>query len=146
MDYIIICLVAIIGSGLTLFSGFGLGTILLPVFGLFFPIEMAIALTAIVHFLNNLFKLGLLGLKANTQVVIQFGIPSVVAAFIGAYLLTLITEISPLFRYSLGDRIISIIPVKLIIGVLLMFFALFETLPRFKNIQFNRKYLPVGVY
>ncbi len=144
MDYIIICLVAIIGSGLTLFSGFGLGTILLPVFGLFFPIEMAIALTAIVHFLNNLFKLGLLGLKANTQVVIQFGIPSVVAAFLGAHLLTLITEISPLFRYSLGDRIISIIPVKLIIGVLLMFFALFETLPRFKNIQFNRKYLPVG--
>ncbi|WP_324712199.1 hypothetical protein [Flavobacterium columnare] len=57
MDYIIICIVAFIGAGLTLFSGFGLGTLLLPVFGLFFPIEIAITLTALVHFLNNVFKL-----------------------------------------------------------------------------------------
>lgn len=54
MEYIIVCIVALLGSGLTLFSGFGLGTILVPVFALFFPIDLAIALTAIVHFLNNL--------------------------------------------------------------------------------------------
>ena len=65
MEYIIICIVAFLGSGLTLFSGFGLGTLLLPVFGIFFPIELSIALTAIVHFLNNLFKLTLVGKKAE---------------------------------------------------------------------------------
>ena len=84
MDYIIICLAALIGSALTLFSGFGLGTILVPVFAIFFPIEIAIALTAIVHFLNNLFKLALLGKKANKNVVLRFGVPSIVAAFAGA--------------------------------------------------------------
>jgi len=63
MDYFILCLVALLGSGLTLFSGFGLGTLLVPVFAIFFPIEIAIALTAIVHFLNNLFKLALLAKK-----------------------------------------------------------------------------------
>ena len=56
MDYIIICIFALLGSALTLFSGFGLGTILLPVFGLFFPIEIAVVLTALVHFMNNIFN------------------------------------------------------------------------------------------
>ena len=36
MSYLIICTVALAVSGLTLFSGFGLGTLLMPVFALFF--------------------------------------------------------------------------------------------------------------
>lgn len=144
MDYFFICLAAFLGSGLTLFSGFGLGTILLPVFGLFFPIEMAIALTAIVHFLNNLFKLSLLGKKADRSVVIQFGIPSIIAAFLGAFLLTRLMNMQPIFSYSLGSKDLDVMPVKLIVGLLLIFFALFDILPRLKNIQFNRKYLQLG--
>ena len=54
--YIVCSLVALLASGLTFFSGFGLGTLLTPVFALFFPIEIAITITSIVHFLNNLFK------------------------------------------------------------------------------------------
>ncbi|MCR4297043.1 MAG: sulfite exporter TauE/SafE family protein, partial [Elusimicrobia bacterium] len=53
MTYLIICAVALIASGLTFFSGFGLGTLLLPAFSLFFPIREAVALTAVVHALNN---------------------------------------------------------------------------------------------
>jgi len=41
MEYIVVCLVAFIVSGLTLFSGFGLGTLLMPAFALFFPIPVA---------------------------------------------------------------------------------------------------------
>ena len=41
-------------SLLTLFSGFGLGTLLMPVFALFFPVEVAVASTAVVHAANNL--------------------------------------------------------------------------------------------
>ncbi len=58
----LVCLVALLASGLTLFSGFGLGTLLLPAFALFFPVEIAVAATAIVHLINNLFKLLLVGL------------------------------------------------------------------------------------
>ena len=57
MEYLIICVVCLVTSALTLFSGFGLGTLLLPAFALFFPVDVAVGLTAIVHFLNNLFKL-----------------------------------------------------------------------------------------
>ena len=43
MEYIIICLAALIASALTFFSGFGLGTILMPVFAIFFPVEITAA-------------------------------------------------------------------------------------------------------
>jgi len=44
MDVLLISIVAFIGSGLTFFSGFGLGTVLLPVFALFFPVQVAVGL------------------------------------------------------------------------------------------------------
>jgi uncharacterized membrane protein YfcA len=144
MDYFIICLAALLGSGLTLFSGFGLGTLLVPVFGLFFPIEIAIVLTAIVHFLNNLFKLVLLGKKANIQVVLRFGIPAIVFAFLGAYLLSLLSHSLPLWNYKLAHRTFEIMPIKLTIGILLLFFSLFEVIPSLAKLQFDKKYLPLG--
>ena len=71
MDILVIALTAFLASGLTLFSGFGLGTLLMPVVALFFPVEVAIAVTALVHFANNIFKLGLLGSKADPGIVLE---------------------------------------------------------------------------
>lgn len=144
MEYIIICLVAFLGSGLTLFSGFGLGTLLLPVFGIFFPIELSIALTAIVHFLNNLFKLTLVGKKADKHTILYFGIPSIIAAFIGAYILHLLSNMHPVFEYDLFDKHFLILPIKLIIAIILLFFSCFEIIPSLTNLQFDKKYLPLG--
>jgi uncharacterized protein len=144
MEYIIICIVAFIGSGLTFFSGFGLGTLLTPVFGLFFPIDVAIALTAIVHFLNNLFKLVLTGKHINKPVALQFGIPSILAALAGAYLLTRLSGLQAVYEYNIGERIAVVTPVKLIIAALLMIFAVLEAVPALQKIQFDKKYLPVG--
>ena len=143
-EYIIICLFALLGSGLTLFSGFGLGTILVPVFALFFPIDIAITLTAIVHFLNNIFKLTLLGKSADKNVIIKFGIPSIIAAFIGAYLLTYVTKLEPIFSYTLFDKTFYIVPVKLTIAILLFVFALFDIVPKLTKLQFDTKYLSLG--
>ncbi|WP_276134779.1 sulfite exporter TauE/SafE family protein [Polluticoccus soli] len=144
MEYVIICLVAFAGSWLTLFSGFGLGTILLPVFGLFFPVEVAIALTAIVHFLNNIFKLLLLGRHADKGALLRFGLPSIVAALLGAWLLTRLTGMEPLYSYTLGDKELSVTPVKLVIAVVLALFALFDIIPRFSKMEFSAKWLPLG--
>jgi uncharacterized membrane protein YfcA len=144
MEYFIICFAALLGSGLTLFSGFGLGTILVPVFALFFPIEIAIALTAIVHFLNNLFKLILVGRNADKSIVLRFGIPAVFSALLGAYLLTLLTDLKPLLQYSIGVRQQEIMPIKLVIAILIIAFVLFDYIPRFANLQFDKKYLVLG--
>ncbi|WP_394759271.1 TSUP family transporter [Flavobacterium sp.] len=144
MDYFIICIVALLGSALTLFSGFGLGTILLPVFGLFFPIEIAIVLTALVHFMNNIFKLFLFGEKANKNIIFKFGIPAILFAFLGAYLLKLLTEMQPLYKYYISEKEFEIMPLKLIIGLLLIVFSLFDFIPKFKNLEFDKKYLSLG--
>ena len=86
MDYLLVCGVALLVSGLTLYSGFGLGTLLMPVFALFFPVSVAVAATAVVHLLNNLFKVVLVGRRADWTVVARFGLPAALAAFVGAAL------------------------------------------------------------
>ncbi|MGH8525978.1 MAG: hypothetical protein ACREXY_17780 [Gammaproteobacteria bacterium] len=40
MELLVIGIAACLVSGLTLFSGFGLGTVLTPVFALFFPVTL----------------------------------------------------------------------------------------------------------
>lgn len=144
MEYVIICIVAFLASILTFFSGFGLGTILLPIFSLFFPIEIAIALTGVVHFFNNIFKLLLVGKNADKKVLIYFGIPAVIASFIGAYILINITGLKPIYSYFIGERVYEITPVKLIISILLIMFAIIELLPFLKKLNFKRKHLPIG--
>lgn len=89
MELVLIGAAAVLAAGLTLFSGFGLGTILMPVFALFFPVPLALAATAVVHLANNLFKLGLMARRADWRVVLRFGAPAAFAAFAGAGLLSL---------------------------------------------------------
>lgn len=144
MSYLIICTVALFVSALTLFSGFGLGTLLMPAFALFFPVEVAVAATAIVHLANNVFKVALVGKKADFGVVLKFALPAAFAAMIGALLLNSISGIQPLVEYTLGGRICTITPVKLVIAILIMMFSLLEFIPRFEKLSFDPKYIPVG--
>lgn len=80
MEYIVISVAALFVSLLTLFSGFGLGTVLMPAFALFFPIPVAIAATAVVHLANNIFKVVLTGRHADWGVVIRFAVTAALAA------------------------------------------------------------------
>lgn len=144
MDYLICCTAALIGSGLTLFSGFGLGTLMTPVFALFFPVEVAIALTAIVHFLNNIFKLILTGKHASKQVILRFGIPSILAAFLGAFVLKMVSHQPTLYSYTIAGSLHEITTVKLVISALLLFFSCMEIIPKLANMQFDQKWLPLG--
>ena len=144
MELIIICLVAFLTAILTFFSGFGLGTILMPVFAIFFPVEIAIALTGVVHFTNNLFKISLVGRKADKEVLLKFGIPAVISAFAGAWLLLRITVMPSLLEYQLWDKNFEITPVKLVIAILLIIFSLLEILPSVQKIQFSRNKLALG--
>ena len=144
MEYLVICLVSFLGSGLTLFSGFGLGTLLTPVFAIFFPIELAISMTAVVHFLNNIFKLSLLGKHANKNIVLKFGIPSLLAAFIGAYCLSKLSGMPTLYQYNFNEKAFDVTPVKLIISLLLIFFSLAEIFPSLTKFTFKNEHLVLG--
>jgi uncharacterized membrane protein YfcA len=144
MEYVVVSIAAIITSGLTLFSGFGLGTLLMPVFAVFFPVEVAIALTAIVHFLNNLFKLVLVGRHTEKSVVLRFGVAAVIFAYLGARTLVLLSGLKSLVSYHVFGTSFEITPVNLVIAVLLVGFAVVELLPRLAQVSFERRYLPLG--
>jgi uncharacterized membrane protein YfcA len=144
MDIGIISITAFLAAILTFFSGFGLGTILTPVLMLFFPVELAIGLTGVVHFFNNIFKLILVGSKADKEVLLRFGIPAVIAAFVGAWVLLNITDLKPLFSYDMFGNHYEVYPVKLIIAILLITFAIMDLLPWFNKLQFGKDKLPIG--
>lgn len=144
MEIIIISAVAFLAAILTFFSGFGLGTILAPVFAIFFPIEIAIALTGVVHFVNNIFKVVLIGKAADISVLLRFGVPAFFASFLGAWLLMQLTHIPTIYTYNIGASIYEISPIKLIIAVILIVFSLFEILPSTQNIQFGKDKLIIG--
>lgn len=144
MEIFIISITAFLVAILTFFSGFGLGTILTPIFMVFFPVDLAIALTGVVHFFNNLFKLALVGKNTDKDVLIRFGITAVIAAFAGSWVLLNITDLDPLFRYDMFGKTFIVEPVKFIISILLIIFASMDLIPYFQKLQFGKEKLPIG--
>ena len=144
LPYIVICSVAVFVAGLTLFSGFGLGTLLMPAFALFFPLPVAVAATAVVHLSNNLFKVAMLGRKADLGVVVRFALPGMLTAVLGAMLLNVFSGLPPLGTFQLGGREFQITPAGLVVGLMIIVFALFDLLPSLQNLSFDKKYLLLG--
>jgi uncharacterized membrane protein YfcA len=141
---LVLGLVAFGVSLLTLFSGFGLGTLLLPAFAFFLPVDLAVASTAVVHAANNLFKVGLLAGSARSDVLLRFGAPAVVASFAGAALLTSLSTYAPLLSWSFLGRAAEVTPVKLVTGALILGFSLFELVPGLRGLRAPLRWLPAG--
>ncbi|KAF0124657.1 MAG: hypothetical protein FD189_2193 [Elusimicrobia bacterium] len=146
MEFVVVPLAALIASTLSFYSGFGLGTLLMPVLAVFMPLPAAIAATAVVHGSNNLFKIAMVGARADKDLVFKFGVPAILAALAGAWSLHLFTALSGeiAWTYDLLGRAAVITPLKLLLAALMMGFALFDVHPALKSVKFDRRYLPVG--
>lgn len=144
MEYVLVSIAALLVSAMALYSGFGLGTLLMPIFALFFPVPVAVASTAVVHLANNVFRIGFAGRRADWRVVAIFGIPGAIAAIGGALLLTWTSDFTPLTTYHLGSREFSVTVVKLVVAALIAGFAVLELTPAFAKWKLGRKYLPLG--
>jgi len=140
----LIGLAALLAAGLSFFSGFGLGTLLLPVFALFLPVPLAIAATALVHLANNLFKFGLMRRHADWPLVWRFGLPAAGAALLGASLMVWLDALPVLARYTLVGMPFEITPIQAVIGALIVAFALLEFWPRFQQLSFAPRWMPLG--
>lgn len=144
LEIVVICATALLASALTVFSGFGLGTLLLPVFAIFFPTPIAVAMTALVHFGNNLIKLALFGRWADRTVVRRFGLPALLASFVGAHLLVTLSDDPVIATYRLFGSEHEVTRIGVIVGGLIVVFAAWEAIPRLTRIGFDPKYLAVG--
>jgi hypothetical protein len=129
-EYLILALLSFFAGGLTLFTGFGLSTILLPVFVIFFPVAIAVPSTAIVHFLNNFYKLFIYFKQINTKILLRFGLPALLASIIGAFLLQ---------KLSSNERNLEII-----LGILIISISFMEMFPAIRNLKIGIKWAPLG--
>lgn len=143
MDFLIVGVTAFIASGLTLFSGFGLGTILLPAFALFFPAATAVAATGAVHLLNNIFKGGLVGRQADWGTVLMFGLPAIPGAVMGALFLDRLSE-QPAFYWGIMGYDFAPSAAGVVIGACLIGFAVLEMMPWFQRLSAPPRMIPVG--
>jgi uncharacterized membrane protein YfcA len=129
-EYLILALLSFFAGGLTLFTGFGLSTILLPVFVIFFPVAIAVPSTAIVHFLNNFYKLFIYFKQINTRILLRFGLPALLASIIGAFLLQ---------KLSSNERNLEVI-----LGILIISISFMEMFPAIRNLKIGIKWAPLG--
>jgi uncharacterized membrane protein YfcA len=130
MLLILVALVAFAAAIMTFFSGFGLGTILTPFFCLFFTVQEAIALTAIIHFSNNLFKFSLLKKFIAYNVALPFAFTAVIMSFAGAKLLDYISIQQYSYAYSILGIEATLTPVKLLVSLLMIVFVIIELIPQ----------------
>jgi len=142
--FFILCLLVYGVSLLTFFSGFGLGTLLLPFIALFFPIEIAIIYTALIHFLNNIWKMILLRKSISLKVVLLFGLPAIGGAILGASLLVYLSELEPIYTYEVFEYPLSITFVKLIIGLILILIGFNELTGLVKAEKIIIQHVPFG--
>ena len=85
LQYVVLISISLLTSIITLFTGFGVGTIMMPVMALFFDVKVAIFLAAIVHFFNNISRLLLYHKHVRWEIIRRFGIVSILGALIGSF-------------------------------------------------------------
>lgn len=123
LEILIVLGVTLFAAIITLLTGFGLGTVLTPLFAIFYDVKLAVLMVAIVHLLNNLFKLYLFRAHIDFSIIRRFGFLSILGAFIGALL--------QFYIYS--DSL------KVLLGVVLLILGGAELLPSDRKIKIPQK-------
>lgn len=144
MELVLISVLTLLASGLTFVSGFGLGTLLTPMLALIYPLPLAVAAGAFVHFANNVFKFFLMARFANWDVVSRFGVPAAFASVAGAWVLTTCHDQPAILYYKFGEHEFSVTTAGLLIGPVIMVFSWLELSKRLERFSIPLRFLPLG--
>ena len=112
MEIFVISLLTLVASYVGTIAGFGTSTIMLPILLVFLPFHIALLLVGIIHFFDDLWEIILFRQAVNWKLLLSFGIPGVIASFLGASLT--ISEPAQILTRLLG--LFLIIYVALIIS------------------------------
>lgn len=144
LPYCLIAITAFLASLSTFFSGFGLGTILLPVFSLFFSPEIALATTALVHLINGLFKVALTFKNINWPVFMKFGSFAFLGSMFGAYLIYALGDMGLVYSVKLDESIHHVNYTEFSLGLVMLIFALLEFTSFLENRKIGKSWIPFG--
>lgn len=92
--------VAFFAALLGTIAAFGISSILLPVTLLFFEFRTALALVSIFHLSGNIGRITFFRSGVDLRFILKFGVPSVCLTFVGASLVTFVSQ--PVLRFVLG--------------------------------------------
>jgi len=114
IDYGLFLIAAYIAAVFATIAGFGSSTVLIPVAIFFMDLKTAVFLVACFHLFNNLFKVRLFFTKIDFKLIVMFGIPSIIFAYLGA-------------------RCITLFPIELLARILAVFLIVFSCVSLFKT-------------
>lgn len=100
LENIIFLLASFLAAIVATLAGFGSSTVLIPIALFFMNAKAAIFLVACFHLFSNTFKVRLFFKKIDFKTVIYFGIPSIVFAFLGALLISVLPV--AIVKYAVG--------------------------------------------
>ena len=83
---VLTAVVAVVAGGVAAVAGFGIGSLLTPLFALRLGLKLAVACVAVPHFLGTLLRFGLMRRDINGQVLLTFGLASAAGGLAGALL------------------------------------------------------------
>jgi uncharacterized protein len=86
LELLVVFVVALIAGAVAYVSGFGIGSLLTPLFALRMDLQLAVASVSIPHFIATLWRFLMLRNDLNKKVFLQFGLMSAVGGLAGALL------------------------------------------------------------
>lgn len=119
-------MVGAVASAVTIVSGFGLNTVLVPAFAVLFPLPLAIAAVALVHLLSSATRLVVFRAHIERTIARQFVPWAVVGGAGGALLLDALGSMPVLVEYRLFGVTKTITAAKLTVGVAIAILSLYE--------------------
>ncbi len=117
MEIFWITIVTIAASAVGTITGFGVSTVMVPIFLFFYPLAETLLLVGVIHWFGDLWKMFLFKKGVNWKLLFSFGIPGIITGWYGA---TLVFKLSTIILTQ-------------IVGTLLVAYVIFITLkPKFQ--------------
>lgn len=89
---IAVVLLSFVASIIGTITSFGTSTIMVPILGLFYPLRIMLLFTGIIHWFGNLWKMWFFRSGIELKLILLFGVPGVLASYLGAQLIPGIDE------------------------------------------------------
>lgn len=92
MEIVILVLFTFIAATVGTTTSFGTATFMVPVLTFFYPLDVALLFTGIIHWFGNIWKMVFFHSGFRWKLILLFGLPGIVASYVGAMLVPDISE------------------------------------------------------
>ncbi|MEY3726478.1 MAG: hypothetical protein RI971_1055 [Chloroflexota bacterium] len=140
----LLALLGVIASAVTIVSGFGLNTVLVPAFAVLFPLPLAIAAVALVHLIASAIRLVIFRAHINREIALQFVPLAIFGGIAGALILELLGALPVIITYPLLGVTKSVTAVKVVVGVTIALLSLYELRRGDQQVGLSRVGIRVG--